>query len=348
MEVNLLDELKPQSSSASMLDVSGDILMEMQELVNSREENKNFLRNTPSAISLNNDDSGLLFASLPKAEVKLKKLDESKLLMDNNENSLSVDTLIEILSSSNETTTKPLIENIKSDSKNNIDDNMNVPPPFALDSPSPSSSHSKTDNLSSPPPTTASETSSPKSNTPHTKKFPSPHYPNGGKPMIADLNKKMKQFSRRQPKPKAVYQSQISDNSVGIKLCIKKSVDTFKSSPSSNSNNANSTKTPRKRSRKSNKTTAKTEKKGSESDDPYVKRRKKQSSATNSSSNSSKGSPQEPVEQTVWGKAIPREILLDVSCLITILFTHSLFKSYNFRFSRWLSKRKDQYRWQAD
>jgi hypothetical protein len=202
MEVNLLDELKPQSSSSSMLDVSGDILMEMQELVNKREENKNFLKNTPNAISLNNDE---LFASLPKAEVKLKKLDESKLLMDNNENSLSVDTLIEILSSSNETTTKP---NVKSDSKNNIDDNMNVPPPF--DSPSPSSSHSKTDNLSSPPLPT-SNTPSPKSNTPH-KKFPSPHYPNGGKPMIADLNKKMKQFSRRQPKPKAVYQSQISDS----------------------------------------------------------------------------------------------------------------------------------------
>lgn len=309
MEVNLVaKEVKPHSSG------SNNDNMHEQDFIMRKVENKNCTMN-------DNDDSGLFLASLPKAEVKLKKFDESKMLMDNNENSLSVDTLIEILSSSNET--KPIVDNInniKSESITNIDD---VPPtsvPSTLDSPSHSSS-SKT-GFSSPTPTatetsnTSSYTPSPKSasTTPH-KKFPSPHYPNGGKPMMADLNKKMKQLSRRQPKPKAVYQSQISDNSVGIKLCIKKSINTSKSLPSPNSSNNSNNKSPRKRSRKTNKTTMKGEKGESDSDDPYIKRRKKSSTASNNQSNS-KLSFEEPVEQSVWGKDLPREILLDVSLII--------------------------------
>lgn len=308
MEVNLAaKELKPHSSS--MLDAQIENITKENDNSVKKEENKN------NVFTDEEDESGLLLASLPKAEVKIKKLDESKLLMDNNENSLSVDTLIEILSSND--TNPTTIDNIKSDLMT-IDD---VPPPSnpsTLDSPSPSSSSTKT-GFSSPTPPTATETSSytpsPKSSSTSHKKFPSPHHPNGGKPMIADLNKKMKQISRRQPKPKAVYQSQISDNSVGIKLCIKKSINTIKTMPSpsnSSSSNSNSNKSPRKRSRKSNKGTTKGEGE-SDSDDPYVKRRKKSSTATSNNHHGNKASFEEPVEQSVWGKDLPKEILFDVS-----------------------------------
>lgn len=312
MEVNLATkELKPHSSSM-LLDASSNNNTTMKR----KEENK-----ITTEISMSDDnDDGLLLTSLPKAEVKLKKLDESKLLMDNNENSLSVDALIDILSSSNET--KPILDDIKSELMNIDDENFNIPPtsiPSTLDSPSPSSS-SKT-GFSSPTPNanesnTSSYTPSPKSSSTPGKKFPSPHptHPNGGKPMMmADLNKKMKQLSRRQPKPKAVYQSQISDNSVGIKLCIKKSINTLKMSPSPNNSNNSNSKSPRKRTRKSNKTTTKVGEVASDSDDPYVKRRKKSSTSTNNSSN--KASFEEPIEQSVWGKDLPKEILLDVSVL---------------------------------
>lgn len=121
--------------------------------------------------------------------------------------------------------------------------------------------------------------------------------------MISDMNKKMKQVSKRQPR--AVYQSQISNNSIGIKICIKKSVNANKSTsmPSPNNN-----KTPKKRSRKSK---AKTHE--SDSDDAYVKRRKKSSSV--SSNNNTKTPSDEPVEQSGWGKHMPKEILFDVSSL---------------------------------
>lgn len=323
MEVNLADNVKPHGSSMLNAPISGsgvDVDMMMmgvvKEEVVKKEENKNCTI-TGAGISIaDNDGSGLLLANFPKAEVKLKKLDEAKLLMDNNENSLSVDTLIEILSSTNETKL-PIIDNVKSELIN-IDNDMNVPPtsvPSTLNSPSSSSSTSSLSKsgFNSPSATETSNNSSTHTTTslpaPH-KKFPSPHPSmNGGKPMLSDLNKKMKQIARRQPKPKAVYQSQISDNSVGIKLCIKKSINTFKAMPSPNSNNANN-KSSRKRSRKSNKSSS-SKGRASDSDDPYVKRRKKPSS--NDSNNSSKAAFEEPIEQSVWGKAIPKEVLIEVN-----------------------------------
>jgi F-box/leucine-rich repeat protein 6 len=125
--------------------------------------------------------------------------------------------------------------------------------------------------------------------------------------MMADLNKKMKQISRRRSKPKAVYQSQISDNSVGIKLCIKKSINTSKPVPSPNSKSPS----PRKRSRKSKAQPSKGKEKGceSDSDDSYVKRRKKPSTMNNNN-NSNKF--EEPIEQSGWGKLIPKEVLSEV------------------------------------
>lgn len=293
----------------------------------------------------NNDDS-LLLTSLPNAEVKLKKLDESKLLMDKNENSLNVDTLIEILSSSsNENANKlPMMDNIKRELMNiNSDNDLNVPPtsvPSTLHSPSSSTSSSSKSGFNSPSQHSTSHISSVSASasrknafTSH-KKIPSPHYSNGGKPMIADLNKKMKQVGKRQPKSKTVvYQSQISDNSVGIKLCIKKSINTFKAMPSPNNNTSNN-KSSRKRTRKPNKSLSSKEK-GSDSDDPYVKRRKKPSNESNSSS--AKASFEEPIEQSVWGKALPNEVLFEVSITMNSLYFKlviTLYLYFYFRFSR--------------
>lgn len=332
MDVNLLQDMKPPGVSSRMDVSSNDVLMN-EEITVKEENNKKKCTTTNAAnakiiteiSSLHDNDSDLL-ASLPKAEVKLKKLDETKLLMDNNENSLSVDTLIEILSSSNSDSKLPILDNIKSEHcEQNGSENINVPPlssaPSTLSSPS-SSSSSKA-GFSSP---NTSETvpscksgPSPKSHI-SPKKFPSP-YSNGGKPMMADLNKKMKQVSRRRSKPKTVYQSQISDNSVGIKLCIKKSINTFKTVPSPNSKSPS----PRKRSRKSKTQTSKGKEKGceSDSDDSYVKRRKKPSTMNNNNSN--KNSFEEPIEQSGWGKLLPKEVLSEVCRFVFFLFLFILF-----------------------
>jgi F-box/leucine-rich repeat protein 6 len=140
--------------------------------------------------------------------------------------------------------------------------------------------------------------------------------------MIADFNKKRQQSqgTRRQAKPKAVYRSQISDNSVGIKLCIKKSIDTCKSIPSPN-NNSNSTKSPRKRSRKSRTSTAKGAHQ-SDSDESYVKRRKKASANNNNNINTNKVTFDEPVEQSQWATKLPKEVLLEVSSNYKNSFIH--------------------------
>lgn len=301
MDVNLLDNMKPPAGASSRVNVSVT-----DETV--KEETSSGTKILSELSAMNDND---LLASLPKAEVKLKKLDETKLLMDNNENSLSVDTLIEILSSSNTDAKLPILDDIartENCEENGSENNINVPPlssaPSTLSSPSSSSASSKT-GLSSPNSETLPTPGTPKTYSPP-KKFPSP-YSNGGKPMMADLNKKMKEMSKRRAKPKAVYQSQISDNSVGIKLCIKKSVNTFKTSPNSKSPS------PRKRSRKSKtQLSSKGKEKGceSDSDDSYVKKRKKPS--VNNNNNTNKSSFEEPVEQSGWGKLMPKEVLSQV------------------------------------
>lgn len=256
MEVSLKD-IKPQAD---------------RKMFKQQEENRNCTKTTTVAkteFTLNNDDSALL-ASLPTGEVKIV----SKMLMDNNENSLSVDTLIEILSS-NDTNNKLPISDL-------------VPPP-ALRSPSSASSSSSKAGLSE---LFASPGPSPKSTSP--KKFPSPFHLNGGKPMISDMNKKMKQVAKPR-QPRTVYHSQISDNSIGIKLRIKKS------------NSSQNKASPKKRSRK---TKAKGQE--SDSDDAYVKRRKR---SVNNNNNNNNKTFDEPVEQSGWGKAMPKEILFDVSSL---------------------------------
>lgn len=279
-----------------------DIKAQTQASVDNRmlrqqEENRNCTKTTTVAkteFTINDNDDSALFTSLPKADLKIRKLDEAKLLMDNNENSLSVDTLIEILSSNDTNNKLPVMASNELESL--------VPPlsaPSTLSSPSSSSSSSKalSESLASPGP-------SPKSiGFASPKNFPSPYHLNGGKPMISDMNKKMKQqVSKRQPR--AVYRSQISDNSIGIKLCIKKSVDSLKKSLPL----PNNIKTPKKRSRKPK---AKVLTLESDSDDAYVKRRKKTS--VNNNNNNNKAPSDEPVEQSGWGQKMPKEILFDVS-----------------------------------
>lgn len=241
-------------------------MLKQQKETTVKEENKNCTKATTmiekTEFTINDNDDSALLASLPKAEVKIRKLDGSKLQLDNNENSLSVDTLIEILSANEKL------------------------PASTFSSPSSASS------------------SSGKSKTspgPSPKKFPSPYHLNGGKPMISDMNKKMKQVAKRQPK--TLYQSKISENKLGIKISIKKSTDALKSSlPSPNS------KSGKRRSRKS-----KAKEHESDSDDAYVKRRKKSSTSVNNNNNNTKSPFDEPVEQTGWGKEMPKEILFDVS-----------------------------------
>lgn len=250
-------------------------MLKQQKETTVKEENKNCTKATTmiekTEFTINDNDDSALLASLPKAEVKIRKLECSKLQLDNNENSLSVDTLIEILSA-----------------------NEKIPTPAAtvstFSSPSSASSSSGKSKTSPGP--------SPKS-TP--KKFPSPYHLNGGKPMISDMNKKMKQVAKRQPK--TLYQSKISENKLGIKISIKKSTDALKSSlPSPNS------KSGKRRSRKS-----KAKEHESDSDEAYVKRRKKSSTSVNNNNNNTKSPFDEPIEQTGWGKEMPKEILFDVS-----------------------------------
>lgn len=287
MEVSLKD-IKPEA---------------IRKMFKQQEENRNCTKTTTlvkTEFTLNDDDSALL-ASLPTADVKIRKHDESKLLMDNNENSLSVDTLIEILSS-NETNNKlPISEFV---------------PPLTLISPSSSSSSSKAGLVD----IFSSQGPSPKSISP--KMFPSPFHLNGGKPMISDMNKKMKQVSKRQPR--TVYQSQISDNSIGIKLRIKKSNSSQKNKAS-----------PKKRSRRT-----KARGQESDSDDAYVKRRKKSSTGSINNNNNNKTA-DEPVEQSGWGKEMPKEILFDVSSLNCDSAVLKVF--VGFRFSRWQSRKKAQF-----
>lgn len=285
MEVNL-EDIKPQTKTS-----------EASKMLRQPEEMRNFKKTrtvlkTEFTTNEINDDNTLL-TSLPKSEIKMRKLDESKLLMDNNENSLSVDTLIEILSS-NETNKLPMTASTN-DKSNRDKSGPTRSASSTLSSPSSSSSSSKigvSETIASPS-QRSSEFVSP-------KKVSSPYHLNGGKPMISDMNKKMKQVSKRQPK--AVYRSQISDNSIGIKLCIKKSVDSKKSLPSP------IIKTPKKRARKSKVKIGQE----SDSDDAYVKRRKK-ASVNNNNNNNIKTSFDEPVEQSGWGKEMPKEILFDVS-----------------------------------
>uniref|UniRef100_A0A1B0D7N0 Uncharacterized protein n=1 Tax=Phlebotomus papatasi TaxID=29031 RepID=A0A1B0D7N0_PHLPP len=124
--------------------------------------------------------------------------------------------------------------------------------------------------------------------------------PTGGKPLMAALTKKLSK-PRGRPKRKALvkmYQSEISDNKLGIKLCIKKSdAPTIKQ------------KSSRKRSRKSK------ARRASDSDDSdYEKKRRKELIKQRANNNTDKDKKDadefvEPEEQSCWGSTLPKNVL---------------------------------------
>ncbi|GAB0097010.1 uncharacterized protein DMENIID0001_126000 [Sergentomyia squamirostris] len=124
--------------------------------------------------------------------------------------------------------------------------------------------------------------------------------PSGGKPLMAALTRKLSK-PRGRPKRKALvkmYQSEISDNKLGIKLCIKKS-----DAPSIKQ------KSSKKRSRKSK------AKRASDSDDSdYERKRRKELIKQRANNNTDKGKKElepfvEPEEQSCWGISLPKNVL---------------------------------------
>ncbi|CAD7077383.1 unnamed protein product [Hermetia illucens] len=124
--------------------------------------------------------------------------------------------------------------------------------------------------------------------------------PKSGKPFMSAINPKLNKPRGRPKRSKALvamYQSEISDNKVGIKLCIKKSdTSQSKSKPS------------RKRSRKSK------HRINTDSDDSeYEKRRRKEKSNNNTDKHKkTERDYKEPEKQGVWGEALPENVLYKV------------------------------------
>ncbi|XP_055921159.1 F-box/LRR-repeat protein 6 [Eupeodes corollae] len=127
--------------------------------------------------------------------------------------------------------------------------------------------------------------------------------PKTGKPLMLPTNKKTsKPKSSKQKKSKAlvaIYESEISDNKIGIKLCIKKS---------DSGSTPTKTKPNRKRSRKS--------KTRVDSDDSeYETKRRRERPTNNNSDRPKRGDStnfKEPVEQSAWGSTIPENVLLKI------------------------------------
>lgn len=301
----------------------------MSDPVPTTTNNNNELQNHLATYSENENN---FISTLPnKPEVKIKKHDEAKVMTDSNENSLSVDTLIEILSSSNGTTSNNLPEKMTSSSSSTPKTTARAAKASAtlvkiksssdlkMKAPAAAVKKSSTSSVNS-------SSKKPIAKAVNSKKLASPLF--GGKPTITDLNRKMKQAAAaKQRQPRTVYQSQISDNSVGIKICIKKSINSQKKVPSGGSSSSSSSKaspatstsssSAAKLKRRSRKSKLK-ERAGSDSEDGYVKRRKK---ATPSAATSEQKQKQQessalddgPVqEQSRWATHMPKEILFEV------------------------------------
>lgn len=141
--------------------------------------------------------------------------------------------------------------------------------------------------------------------------------PKSGKPMMLTLEKNTKKKvakARGRPKQKAfvaMYQSQIKDNNLGIKLCIKKS--DFSSSKNKKSSSGSSTaastaksKPARKRSRKSK------QQQNSDSEASDYEKRRKRDGKTKSNNNTEKEN--EPKQsQSLFAERLPQHVLHRVS-----------------------------------
>lgn len=147
--------------------------------------------------------------------------------------------------------------------------------------------------------------------------------PKSGKPMMLTLEKNTKKRvnkARGRPKQKALvamYQSQIKDNNVGIKLCIKKS-DLSSSNKNSRKSSSGSSTAPapaaavaktkpvRKRSRKS-----KQQQNSDSESDAYEKRRKKDGKAKSNNNTEKENEPKQA--QSPFAEQLPQHILHRVS-----------------------------------
>lgn len=122
------------------------------------------------------------------------------------------------------------------------------------------------------------------------KRTPNGSLPKTGKPLAYAIEKKASK-TRSRPKRKALvamYQSQISDNKIGIKLKLKKSDITPPKSK----------KTTRKRSRKSKSTDS-----DNEVSSKRIEKRPRKEKVNNN---------REPVEQTIWGSTLPENCLYKI------------------------------------
>ncbi|XP_037949411.1 uncharacterized protein LOC119681830 [Teleopsis dalmanni] len=139
--------------------------------------------------------------------------------------------------------------------------------------------------------------------------------PKSGKPLMASINKKINKSSRstRPRKQKVpIYESEISDNKVGIKLCIKKSDATVTATAPTP---PTSSKQIRKRSRKS-----KSRHRVDSDDSEYETKRKKDRNPNNNNERQKKVSfsgvkaeeASEPIEQSIWGSKIPEDVLYQI------------------------------------
>lgn len=131
----------------------------------------------------------------------------------------------------------------------------------------------------------------------------------GGKPTtMRDLDRKMNK-SRGRPKRRAMvamYQSEISENKIGIKLCIKKASDATVQQPK---------KATRKRSRKPKSLTEDSDEETADRGgaSPEKRTRKPRDSGGKKTNNNTEKASQEehkpPEDQSVWGDQLPEHVL---------------------------------------
>ncbi|XP_050076180.1 F-box/LRR-repeat protein 6 [Anopheles maculipalpis] len=152
--------------------------------------------------------------------------------------------------------------------------------------------------------------------------------PSGGKPMaMRNMDRKMSK-PRRRPKRKemvALYQSEISDNKIGIKLCIKKASDAI----------VQPKKPIRKRARK-----PKSLNEDSSDETSPEKRKRPIEKPRKTNNNTEKRSAEEeykpPKDQSVWANGIPESLLYtifknvvqDEGCLPTLIRLSSVCSSW--------------------
>jgi hypothetical protein len=131
-----------------------------------------------------------------------------------------------------------------------------------------------------------------------------------GKPMMLELTKKASKPRKRKKPLIHTYQSEISDNKLGIKLCIKKALSsTNKKSTSAPSSKS---KTSRKRSRRPK---PRVDDVTDSEDSGFDKRKQRRESLKSRSNNNTvkdKAGYQEPEEQSCWGERLPEHILISV------------------------------------